>query len=113
MSKFDPQALEAAWKAMSESAQACPTKIPEVTDIINAYRQAECKPFKDAPRDGTDIEAYNGSLWETITVVEGYWHACSDGARFCDVDNTTAYTHYRIPFNPEPITGIEESVNGS
>ena len=100
MIDLDMEALKAAYGKFIETVKV-DQEGAAIADAILAFRQAECKPFKDAPRDGTDIEAYNGNLWETITAVEGYWHACSDGARFCDVDNTTAYTHYRIPFNPE------------
>jgi len=99
MSDLDLDAFNVAEEAYEEASKN--EEPGNLYEAILAYRQAECKPFKDAPRDGTDVEAWNGSLWETISVVDDHWHACSDGAQFCPVDNVTAYTHYRIPFNPE------------
>ena len=75
---------------------------------IRAYRQAECKPFKDAPRDGTSIQAWdtNTGWWRNIRFCEvgrnQYWGSVEqDDLVWGESKALSNFSHYRIPFNPK------------
>ena len=120
MSKLDTEAVEIAYLKANEKQERYVNFIALIK-AISAYRQAECKPFKDAPRDGTVIEAYfvknlwnrpkwrpawrsDQSGWVTVeysTLLINdvrCWKEVSSERVFGDGH---CFTHYRIPFNPE------------
>lgn len=121
MSELDKAAMLDATEQFMASVVGSGFDCDALEAAITAYRQAECKPFKDAPRDGTVIEAYfvknlwNHPKWRpawrsdqngwvtveysTILVNDvRCWKEVSSERVFGDGH---CFTHYRIPFNPE------------
>ena len=111
MSKLDPQAKRVAIDRFRDTVRAGQKEKAAIAEAINAYRQAECKPFKDAPRDGTVVEAWDklGDSWRNLCWTsseyengDSCWRLLETGStEFTREEGVSYFSHYRIPFNPE------------
>lgn len=105
MSKLDPQAKREAVDRFRTTLRAGQKERGAIAEAINAYRQAECKPFKDAPRDvGVEIEGYHSGdkCWVTLAYdVAGWVDKFTEDVLYSLDYAKVLFTFYRIPFNPE------------
>jgi len=110
MRNLDTQAVESAY--LAANAQAYCGFMPLLA-ALKAYRQAECKPFKDALtiaaiREGLPIEVFNADTnqpyWKTVVFWEDtqFWNEYPAMEDWWPHESCLKWwTHYRIPFNPE------------
>lgn len=108
MSELDKAAMLDATEQFMASVVGSGFDCDALEAAITAYRQAECKPFKDAPRDGTAIQAWDTKTewWRNIRFCEvghnQYWGSMEQSNLVWGEGNAlSTFTHYRIPFNPE------------
>lgn len=99
MSKLDPQALRYAAYSSGTSWDSDDAARAAIT----AYRQAECKPFKDAPRDGSVIEAWHKrkKQWVYVHHNHGCWSLIGTNIYWGTEAGLKLFTFFRLPFNPE------------
>lgn len=103
MTKLDSNALDVAQKTLIDRCNASEANCEHISGRealsiqIEAYRQAECRPFSEAPKDGTYVEAWDSCdrEWRLVKYIMEVWLSSrglhGDGKWF---------THYRLPFNP-------------